>query len=335
MFISSMRVFATSIITLLFVSAFVLNFAHAEESVAEPAAAAATEAPTSEIVPEPVLPEPIIVEEIILSESQPETTPVEEESAPSETQDAAPSAPEDVPAEVEEAADESPAVVEAAADEAVLVEPTPEEQEVPVVEEQVAAVANFGVPTLTTDKEDYHPGETATIFGKFFGAFQNIVLKIFGSDDNEENYTEEVQGVFTDGAGEFSTLFNLDNLYRPYYEVIAYSTEGEVLAESFFRDSSVGAYDQCSNDDGDGYAGGDTGCRWITGAIGQSNSTYYEGDSTPQRVWLEGFAPNTSHTVTFKYGTTKAGKHAYDYLTSYGASENWILDADKCDDITG
>jgi hypothetical protein len=39
--------------------------------------------------------------------------------------------------------------------------------------------------------------------------------------------------------------------------------------------------------------------------------------------------------VTFQYGTTKGGKHAYDFLTTWDWSEDWITVADRCQDITG
>jgi hypothetical protein len=98
---------------------------------------------------------------------------------------------------------------------------------------------------------------------------------------------------------------------------------------------SIGTYDQCSNDDGDGYSSGDTGCRWINGNLQSNNSTYVEGDATVQRLWLTDFVPGSSHTITFKYGTTKGGKHAYDFLTTWDWSEDWITVADRCQDITG
>ena len=36
-----------------------------------------------------------------------------------------------------------------------------------------------------------------------------------------------------------------------------------------------------------------------------------------------------------KYGTTKGGKHAYDFLTTWDWSEDWSTVADRCQDITG
>src|SRR4029079_13509120 len=93
--------------------------------------------------------------------------------------------------------------------------------------------------------------------------------------------------------------------------------------------------DQCSNDDGDGYDGDPGDCHWINGNLNGSNSTYPEGDATVQRLWLKDFAPGSEHSVTFEYGTTKGGKHAYDFLTTWSYSENWITVADRCEDIDG
>ncbi len=80
---------------------------------------------------------------------------------------------------------------------------------------------------------------------------------------------------------------------------------------------------------------GDTGCRWINGNLQSNNSIYFEGDATVQRVWLTGFVPGSTHTLTLKYGTTKGGKHAYDFLTTWDWSEDWITVADRCQDIAG
>ncbi len=107
------------------------------------------------------------------------------------------------------------------------------------------------------------------------------------------------------------------------------------LAPKAAEAASIGSYDQCSNDDGDGYASGDTGCRWTFGNLQSNNSLYHEGDSTVQRLWLDGFVPGSAHSVTLQYGTTKQGKHAYDFLTTWDASENWITEADLCQDIDG
>jgi SdrD B-like domain/Prealbumin-like fold domain len=210
-----------------------------------------------------------------------------------------------------------------------------EEVTAPEVEQPPAVIAAAEDPQLSTDKNDYHPGETAIIFGQFFTPLKTFFIKVFGGDDNNQNYTETEEEITINEDGSFTFNYLLDSLYRPFYEVLVSTLGGEKVAETWFRDSSIGTYDQCSNDDGDGYASGDTGCRWTNGNIQSNNSTYFEGDSTIQRLWIEGYVPGSTHTVTFKYGTTKGGSHAYDYLTTWNASENWTTIADRCQDIAG
>ncbi len=86
-------------------------------------------------------------------------------------------------------------------------------------------------------------------------------------------------------------------------------------------DMTVKDYSQCANDDGDGYATGDIDCRWSNGNLQSNNSRYHEGDATVQRLLLEDVTIGDTHTVTFKYGTTKGAKHAYDFLTTDTHSE--------------
>src|ERR1700722_4672404 len=87
-------------------------------------------------------------------------------------------------------------------------------------------------------------------------------------------------------------------------------------------------FDQCANGNGSGPT-----CSWINGDLQHSNSTYFEGDSTPQRIALTGLTPGASDSVTIDYATTQGGLHAYDFLTSYNASENWIQASDVCSGI--
>ncbi|MBI2285273.1 Ig-like domain repeat protein, partial [Candidatus Saccharibacteria bacterium] len=98
--------------------------------------------------------------------------------------------------------------------------------------------------------------------------------------------------------------------------------------------ADVADYSQCSNDLGTGYTSGDTGCRWINGNLQSNNSIYFEGDATPQRAFIKQLT-NGSHTIAFQYDVMKnqsgTPKHAYDFLTDYNFSENWITQTDLCD----
>jgi uncharacterized repeat protein (TIGR01451 family) len=96
--------------------------------------------------------------------------------------------------------------------------------------------------------------------------------------------------------------------------------------------ATVGLFQQCANNMGNGFSGA---CQWTNGNLNTSNSSYTEGNSAPQRLWLTGLAPGSTHTLAISYGTTRNGLHAYDFLTSFNWSEPWITSADRCGTITG
>ncbi len=124
-------------------------------------------------------------------------------------------------------------------------------------------------PTLSTDQADYNPGQTASIFGNFFQALQNIVLKIFGyGADGTTEYTESTQNITADSNGAFTTTYTLDGTYRPTYSVTANSTtDGTQLAQTTFTDTPTNiGYDKSGYDKG--------AATWGTG----NQSGYSEND---------------------------------------------------------
>ena len=158
-------------------------------------------------------------------------------------------------------------------------------------------------------------------------------VHIVVNDTDGQTWQRDVT-VVADGDGNVVDAFDLPSSFIANYDVTA---TGDVsgVATTTFTDSAVQAFDQCANDQGTGYTSGDLGCQWTNGALQSTNSKYFEGDSTVQRVWLDGLEPDSTHTLTLKYDTTKGGEHGYDYLTTWNASENWVTDADRCQDITG
>src|SRR5215208_4553455 len=78
--------------------------------------------------------------------------------------------------------------------------------------------------------------------------------------------------------------------------------------------------DQCRNGT---FAAPDAcaGSAWVNGNLGSQNSHYREGDTVPFRTTLTGLSTGASYTVALEYDTLAGGKHAYDYLRSYGATE--------------
>lgn len=80
--------------------------------------------------------------------------------------------------------------------------------------------------------------------------------------------------------------------------------------------------DQCANDQGSGYPGHT--CDWVNGNLNSTKTTYDEGDASVQRAVFTGLSVGDSYTYTFTYDTLKSGKHAYDYLTTWNYSQNWV-----------
>ena len=90
--------------------------------------------------------------------------------------------------------------------------------------------------------------------------------------------------------------------------------------------------EQCAN----GAAGTPVLCQggsgnqgWVTGDLNPQNSHWAEGDFVPCRAILKGLAPGP-HTLLISYDVVTGGKHAFDYLGSFNATE---AAADPCSDV--
>ncbi len=187
--------------------------------------------------------------------------------------------------------------------------------------------------TIASEYPDYAPGAPVKLIGQGWASGESV--HIFVNDNAGQSWSHDSNpDPVADANGYFEYQFTLPDWFVAVYSVTATGTASGT-ATSSFTDLAIGTYDQCSNDDGDGYAADDAGCRWINGNLQSNNSTYFEGDATVQRVWLTGFLPGSTHTLTLQYGTTKGSKHAYDFLTTWDWSEDWVQEADRCQGITG
>src|SRR5215207_11167594 len=75
-----------------------------------------------------------------------------------------------------------------------------------------------------------------------------------------------------------------------------------------------------------------TGSAWQNGNLGGENSHYREGQSVPFRLTLDNLSVGDTYTVSIEYDTVEGGKHSYDYLTSFNATETT---ADPTSGISG
>ncbi|MEK7547005.1 MAG: SdrD B-like domain-containing protein [Patescibacteria group bacterium] len=174
-------------------------------------------------------------------------------------------------------------------------------------------------PVLTTDKEDYSPGETVGILGRFFSSLQNIVLKVFGGSREDETYTESTQNVTADGYGSFIATSNLEEVFIPLYTVITSAINGDELARTTFTDSHVPStkLSQFANIDNN-YQGGN---------LNPTNSSYVEGNSVPYRYFGGNATENSNLVINIKYQYKSGVQNAFDFLTSDDASEGVNSDA--------
>jgi hypothetical protein len=79
-----------------------------------------------------------------------------------------------------------------------------------------------------------------------------------------------------------------------------------------------------------------TNPNWENGNVNNSKAHWREGESAAYRQVLEGFTVGaTVHTVTLAYDTTKGGKHALDYLTSFDRTETLGMGNNPCSGVTG
>jgi hypothetical protein len=93
--------------------------------------------------------------------------------------------------------------------------------------------------------------------------------------------------------------------------------------------------DQCANDPLpsshlDGCNSSAT--QWVNGNLGESKSVYFEGDSIPYRLTFGNLSTSGTHTVKIEWDTTKASKHAIDYIDTFNQS---VADANPCLGVSG
>ncbi len=198
-----------------------------------------------------------------------------------------------------------------AADATVTTDTTPTdtaETATPVTEPTPAPAspdASQGVPQLTTDKADYQPGETATIFGSFFQALQNVVVKVFGGTQADGTYTESIFNVVADSIGSFTQNYTLSLISRPLYTVVASDTSGNQLAQTTFTDppTNIG-YDKSGYDKGT--------ASWGTG----NQSGYSENDWVQYQYIITGIT-GTVPNFNVKYDEQVSGRVFIDALSNF------------------
>lgn len=90
----------------------------------------------------------------------------------------------------------------------------------------------------------------------------------------------------------------------------------------FFWMRSVGQttqFDQAQNDAATPFS-----ISWTNGILNNTQTTYYEGVGTPQRLFISGIAGGT-HSITIKHLAESGGTHAYDFIMSWAQAKQTAI----------
>ena len=187
--------------------------------------------------------------------------------------------------------------------------------------------------TLKTDKEGYNAGETVNITGTGWQPRENVTLRI---DPLGKNSGGRMVTVVADPAGNISSNEYQQPESTPgqKYSLTAFavSAEGQLNFASAKPganedDCANGAQGQYSCNASDTNLGGTVITNWSNGNLNSSKAHYIEGDSVPFRFRMDTLIVGKPNTITIGYDTTKAGLHAFDYLTTYNRT---VTLADPC-----
>lgn len=100
----------------------------------------------------------------------------------------------------------------------------------------LGSITESGSASLTTNKPDYAPTDTAFITGSNLLSNTEYVLKIWSDD---EPATSSELNVVSSENGSFTYAYQLDGTYRPNYSAELKDSEGTVVASTTFTDSLI------------------------------------------------------------------------------------------------
>jgi len=206
---------------------------------------------------------------------------------------------------------------------------------------KVTAYNNSAQASLTTSKSGYVQGETVVIYGEGFGSFEDVSLAVETYNDGlKESIALMRWNVFTDKAGVFTASVPFDSLSSDSgrYTIKAVGSETNAYGETTISNviAAAGNLDQCANGGTGDPVEPCSGASWVNGNVNNSKAHWVEGQSVAYRQILSGFTVgSTGNTVTIGYDTTKGGKHALDYLTSFDRTETLAMGNNPCSGVAG
>ena len=179
-------------------------------------------------------------------------------------------------------------------------------------------VNEVGSATLTTNKADYAPTDTAIITGTGYVAGDTYTLTV---SSNDPPATSTTSSVTADGKGEIFYAYQLDGTYRPNYLVQVFLGPTFIASTTFFDHSDGGTINSLpSNIQMSQWKTVPTG-NWITGSLGSSNSDYVEGQVVPFQLDLGDLASGT-YRFSICRDYSNGSKRGYLFLSPYSTSRS-------------
>ena len=233
-------------------------------------------------------------------------------------------------------------------------------------EDTTAASEETVTLTVSTDLDDYAPGATAIITADGLDDGASVTLEVdhvsgpgddgvygtaddevvqLGGDGHEPWTVTDGSEADLDGLANGTVVtewyVNPDDSYKETFllsaseinagaDGIIGTADDEVVssATATFTDQLIVDFKQAANNNGEPDGLGDID--WIGSIVQESNSVYFENMSLLQRVVLTGFTDaggDKKITLDFSHEATKAGIHAFDWLTSYSQAIEAAVDA--------
>lgn len=142
---------------------------------------------------------------------------------------------------------------------------------------------------IWTDKEDYSPGETVTIYGSGFSADANVAVSVTRPDNHVDTWSD----VLSDGSGGFITTYQLNGI-EGLYTVVA--TDGTNTPMTTFTDKVVSINITVSPTS---VAGGSTTSFTVTVSVPMPASSYHDvGSITISMGTVSGSSWGTPSSVS-------------------------------------
>lgn len=181
---------------------------------------------------------------------------------------------------------------------------------------------------IFTQEPQYSPTETAVIEGNTFWANETVTLQVTETDGTPLSGDGGLPwNEIASPEGSFITYWDVDWAYAGITLLVTAEglSSGETATAAFLAPST--SHNQLQNDETP---------EWANGNMNSSNTCYSEGRSVPHRFFAINMVGGTKHTLNLSMEWTKGGKHAYDYVTDYDASETGsIVDVGGvCSDIS-